>query len=164
MGIIGYGDIGKHTVNRCQAFDLNTIVYDPGVKKVDKKSHLCSWPNKISNCDFLIFTCSLNEHNKHMLNNDVLANCKNGVRVINVARGPLINEDHLIQALKAGKVHSVALDVFESEPLPVTSYLREHPLCVLGTHNSSNTFEGVVRVNEKAITILFSLLQSIDEK
>lgn len=163
VGVIGYGDIGQNTVRRCQAFGLNTIIYDPGVEQVDKKSKLYSWPNKISDCDFLIFTCSLNKNNKHMLDNRVLDDCKIGVRVINVARGPLINEEHLIQALKDGKVHSVALDVFEQEPLPQKSYLRDHPLCILGTHNSSNTFEGVVRVNEKAISILLSLLQSTSE-
>ena len=159
VGVIGYGDIGQNTVNRCQAFGLNTIVYDPGVEEVGEKSHLCSWPNEISNCDFLIFTCSLNSKNKHMLNSDILDQCKNGVRIINVARGPLINEEHLIKALKSGKVHSAALDVFENEPLPISSFLREHPLCLLGTHNSSNTVEAVSKTNERAIQLLIKSLE-----
>lgn len=158
-GVVGYGDIGQNTVSRCHAFGLNTIVYDPGVKQVDEKSQLCSWPSKISDCDFLIFTCSLNEHNKHMLNSDVLNICKDGIRVVNVARGPLINEEHLIQALKDGKVHSVALDVFEEEPLPENSYLREHPFCILGTHNGSNAFEAVARTNLTALNKLFEFLE-----
>ena len=158
VGVIGYGDIGKNTVDRCQAFDLNTIVYDPGIKKVDEKSQLFSWPNKIEECDFLIFTCSLTEHNKHMLNTDVLANCKNGVRIINVSRGALINEAHLIDALECGKVHSVALDVFEKEPLPEASFLRKHPFCILGTHNSSNTQEAVEKTNNRAMEIILEYL------
>lgn len=158
VGVIGYGDIGQNTVRRCQAFGLNTIVYDPGVEQVDEKSQLCSWPSKISDCDFLIFTCSLNEHNKHMLNSDVLNICKDGVRVVNVARGPLVNEEHLIRALKDGKVHSVALDVFEEEPLPQNSYLREHPFCILGTHNGSNALEAVARTNLTALNKLFEFL------
>ena len=158
VGVIGYGDIGQNTVRRCQAFGLSTIVYDPGVEQVDEDSKLYSWPSKISDCDFLIFTCSLNEHNKHMLNTDVLKNSKNGVRIINVARGPLINEEHLVRALKDGKVHSVALDVFEQEPLPQKSYLRDHPLCIFGSHNSSNTLEAVMRTNEQAISSLLGFL------
>jgi D-3-phosphoglycerate dehydrogenase len=158
VGVIGYGDIGQNTVSRCQAFGLNTIVYDPGINEVDDKSRLYPWPSNATNCDFLIFTCSLNDKNVHMLNSDVLTECKKGVRIINVARGPLINEDHLIQALKNGKVHSVALDVFETEPLPISNYFREHNLCILGTHNSSNTTEAVSKTNIKAINLLLDFL------
>ena len=158
-GIIGYGDIGKHTVGRCQAFGLNTIVYDPGIKEVDEKSHLYLWPNKISTCDFLIFTCALNKENIHMLNQEVLGQCKQGVKIINVARGPLICEESLVSALRSGRVHSVALDVFESEPLPSSSYLRNHKDCILGSHNSSNTYEAVIRATDAAIAKLLEGLR-----
>lgn len=158
VGVIGYGDIGQNTVNRCQAFGLNTVVYDPGVTEVDKNSDLYLWPNNISTCDFLIFTCSLNSANRHMLNSEIFLKCKNGVRVINVARGPLIKEEDLESALQSGKVHSAALDVFEDEPLPANSYLRQHQFCILGTHNSSNTIEAVKKTNEKAISVLLEYL------
>ncbi len=158
VGVIGYGDIGKNTVARCQAFGLETIIYDPGVTEVKDKSRLEVWPANISECDFLIFTCSLNAHNKHMLNAEILSQCKDGVRVINVARGPLICEADLEEALRNGKVHAAALDVFEQEPLPLKSYLREHPLCMLGSHNSSNTLEAVMRTNEQAINSLLGFL------
>ena len=160
-GIIGYGDIGKHTLDRCQAFGLNTVVYDPGIKEVEKKSHLYLWPNKISTCDFLIFTCSLNEHNHHMLNADILKKCKFGVRVINVARGALINQLDLENALKSGRVHAAALDVFEDEPLSGGSYLLEHPNCILGSHNSSNTLEAVEKTNLLATKTIINFLDNL---
>ncbi|WP_320820886.1 phosphoglycerate dehydrogenase [Thalassolituus sp.] len=160
VGVIGYGDIGRNTVSRAKAFGLKTVVYDPGVNSVDSGSELCIWPADVDQCDFLIFTCSLNATNRHMLDKCVLDECKEGVIVINVARGPLICEEDLIAALKSGKVKSAALDVFELEPLPRYSYLREHPLCILGSHNSSNTTEAVCRTNNIAVEKLISFLES----
>jgi D-3-phosphoglycerate dehydrogenase len=78
--------------------------------------------------------------------------------VINVARGPLIDETALVDALASGHVHSAALDVFEVEPLPETSPLREHPRCIFGSHNSSNTREGVRRASFEAINRLAEFL------
>ncbi|MNH42495.1 Glyoxylate/hydroxypyruvate reductase B [compost metagenome] len=64
----------------------------------------------------------------------------------------------LCDALRSGKVHSAALDVFEIEPLPLDSYLREHPLCVLGSHNGSNTSDAVAKTNIVAIDHLMRFL------
>ena len=158
VGVIGYGDIGKNTVKRCQAFGLNTIIYDPAINEVDKKTLVFPWPHNISQCDFLIFTCSLNEHNRHMFDASIIDQCKQGVRVINVARGPLIKHEDLERALKSGQVHSAALDVFEVEPLSKSSYIRQHPNCILGSHNSSNTLEAVEKTNALALKILMASL------
>jgi len=84
---------------------------------------------------------------------------KPGVRVINVGRGPVIQEAALISALQSGLVHSAALDVFEVEPLPLDSPLRDHPRCVFGSHNSSNTSDAVIRTSEIAIAKLMDFLQ-----
>ena len=157
-GIVGYGDIGKNTVARCQAFGLRTNVYDPGVQNVGRSSKKCDWPQYLEECDFIVFTCSLNAHNRHMLNSDVLESCKDGVRVVTVARGPLICETSLVAALKSGKVHSAALDVFEKEPLPMDSELRNFDTCIFGSHNSSNTVEGAMRASLIAIEMITQML------
>lgn len=159
VGLIGYGDIGKSAGQRLTALGMNVIAYDPGKTKIgDKGVELSNWPCKIEQCDFLLFTCSLNKNNRHMLNAETLANCKNGVRIVNVARGPLIDESALCEALKSEKVHSAALDVFEVEPLPADSYLREHPLCIFGSHNASNTTDAVEKTNNAAIDKLMAFL------
>ena len=97
-----------------------------------------------------------------MVNSEVLARAKAGLRFVNVARGPLVQEGALIDALRCGQVHSAALDVFEEEPLPIGSYLREHPLCILGSHNASNTVDAVRRTNTLAIEKLLSFLGEPD--
>jgi D-3-phosphoglycerate dehydrogenase / 2-oxoglutarate reductase len=89
-----------------------------------------------------------------MFNHDILPLLKCGVRVVNVGRGPLIDESALETGLETGIVHSVALDVFETEPLPLASALRNHPLSIFGSHNASNTIDAVTRVSRLAITLM----------
>jgi D-3-phosphoglycerate dehydrogenase len=118
VGVIGLGDIGRNTVTRLQALGLKAIAYDPGVTGdagIDGLAR-AAWPERVEECDFLVFTCALNKHNFHMLNADVLARCMPGVRIVNVARGPLIDEAALIAALQAGRIGGAGLDVYEFEP------------------------------------------------
>lgn len=158
VGVIGLGDIGRSTVTRMQALGLKVVAYDPGVEGDLGIAGLerAAWPERVEDCDFLVFTCALNKHNFHMLNAEVLARCMPGVRIVNVARGPLIDEEALIAALQSGHVHSAALDVFEVEPLPEGSPLREMERVILGTHNGSNTVDAVIRASHEAVTRLGS--------
>jgi D-3-phosphoglycerate dehydrogenase len=163
VGVVGFGDIGKGTVKRLSGFDVNVTVYDPGVDGnqgfdfVTRKN----FPDGLEELDFLIFTCALNEHNFHMLNADAIAKLKAGAKVINVARGPLIDEPALISALQSGHVSAAALDVFEEEPLPKASPLRDMPQCIFGSHNGSNTKEGVRRATFEAISKISIFLKEM---
>ncbi|MGE0631066.1 MAG: phosphoglycerate dehydrogenase [Pseudobdellovibrionaceae bacterium] len=155
-GVIGFGDIGKNVVKRLNAFGMDVHVYDPFYKADPNFSYVknYAWPENVGQCDFLIFTCALNLQNRHMLNRDVLDKCKKGVSIINIARGPLICEADLIEALKSGHVGSAGLDVFEIEPLPSASPLRSFENVILGSHNGSNTQEAVERATLRAIDLL----------
>ncbi|MEJ2065807.1 MAG: NAD(P)-dependent oxidoreductase, partial [Reinekea sp.] len=106
----------------------------------------------------IVVTASLTPTSRHMLNDKVFEIIKTGVRVVNVGRGPVIDEQSLENALKSGKVYSAALDVFEIEPLPSGSYLRAHPHCIFGSHNASNTSDAVQRTSEIAISKLYSFM------
>lgn len=153
IGVVGFGDIGESFVKRLSGFDVTATVYDPGVSG-DKGYDFvkrASFPEGIEECDFLVFTCALNKTNFHMLDARVIDKMKPGSMVVNVARGPLIDESALIAALRAGHLAAAGLDVFEEEPLPNLSVLREMPQCIFGSHNGSNTKEGVRRATYKAI-------------
>ena len=160
VGLIGLGDIGRALAKRLLACEMHVVAYDPGVAGDLGISGVqrAAWPERVEDADFLAFTCSLNAHNRHMLNAGVLARCKPGVHVVNVARGPLIDEPALIAALQAGHVRAAALDVFEDEPLPAASPLRDMPQCIFGSHNGSNTKDAVRRASHEAMTRLFGFL------
>ena len=161
VALVGFGDIGQSTAKRLLAADMNVIAYDPfagnnpNLPKVEREV----WPNRVEEADFIIVTCSLTKSSYHMVNPDVFKQAKDGVRVVNVGRGPVIDETSLEDALKSGKVYSAALDVFEIEPLPMDSYLRTHPHCIFGSHNASNTADAVERTSHIAIEKLFKFLQ-----
>jgi D-3-phosphoglycerate dehydrogenase len=80
------------------------------------------------------------------------------VRVVNVGRGPIIDEAALVEALASGQVFSAALDVFEEEPLPNSSQIRSNPRCIFGSHNASNTMDAVKKTSEIAIEKLMGYL------
>lgn len=153
VALVGFGDIGKNTAKRLLAADMKVISYDPYAKPVLELAavQMAPWPQRLEEADFIVINCALTGSSYHMLNTDVLDKAKQGVRVINVGRGPVIDEVALVAALQSGKVYSAALDVFEEEPLPMQSYLRTHPRCVFGSHNASNTADAVIRTSEIAI-------------
>ncbi|MEM7534199.1 MAG: phosphoglycerate dehydrogenase [Chloroflexota bacterium] len=158
LGVIGVGSIGQAIVQRGMALGMNVIGYDPypnsqfsetsGMPFVDLNSLLHS-------ADFIVLSCALTAENHHLLSHEQFMLMKEGVHLINVARGPLIDETALVQALQNGKVAGAGLDVFETEPLPIDNVLHQFDNCIFGTHNSSNTKDAVLRVNIRSIQNLF---------
>jgi D-3-phosphoglycerate dehydrogenase len=167
VALVGFGDIGRALARRLLALEMQVVAYDPvlagpaghampaGLQAVE----VASWPQGIEEADFLVFTCALTGANRHMLNSAVLDRSKLGLCVVNVSRGPLIDESALAEALELGRVRAAALDVFEEEPLPGASRLRElGGRVVFGSHNGSNTEEAVVRASHRAIDLLCGFL------
>lgn len=167
IALIGLGDIGLATAKRLKGFNVKVNAYDPFTQLstdqagVDK---ILTFPDKINDADFVILTCALTASSEYMINASTLALMKPGVRIVNVSRGKLIHEDSLVEALEDGQVSAAALDVFEIEPLPVSSKLRKFNQCLFGTHNGSNTREAVIRTSLRAIELLFTSFNSIDEE
>lgn len=161
VALVGYGDIGKNTAKRLLAADMKIIAYDPCAPDDHSMPQLerATWPERINEADFIVINCALTPSSHHILNAAVLAQCKPGVRVVNVGRGPIIDELTLEAALQSGQVFSAALDVFETEPLPMHSPLRSHPRCVFGSHNASNTADAVARTSELAVSKLIDFLE-----
>lgn len=161
VALIGFGDIGRNTARRLAACDLRVIVYDPkaDVEQIREGGYeLACWPDGLESADFLVFTCALTPENRHMLDAEALSRCKPGVRIVNVARGPLIDQEALVEAQSQGHVSACALDVFEAEPLPPDDPLRQFDTNVFGSHNGSNTIDGVHRTSLRAIELLSGML------
>ncbi len=164
-GIIGVGSIGSAIARRFNAIGMQVLGYhthpiapafcqETGLRQVESDYLLRS-------ADCIALSCSLNPGNYHLLNEKAFSMMKDGVWIVNVARGALIDENALIAALKSGKVGGVALDVFETEPLPCNHPLLKYDQVIVGSHNASNTREAVLRVNQLAIDILVRELRRI---
>lgn len=159
VGIVGLGDIGSQFAARAKASGLQILAWDPNVQRITPDVKLMSeWPTGLSQCDFLVLTCSLNGSTMHLFDDRVAHQIKAGLKLINVSRGPLVDEVFLLGALKSGLVASAALDVFECEPLPEASLLKNFPSCVFGSHNASNTTDAVQKASIQALGILHERL------
>ena len=153
---------------------MNVYVSDPGFKKYEDKLECVYDKNMdlkeflylsftnldlaLENSDFIIVCCSLNENTKHLLNKDKIKLCNKNVRIINVSRGQIIVESDLIDLLEDGFIHGCALDVFEEEPLPFNNKLRTYDRNIFGSHNGSNTIEGVDKVSNLCIDKIYNNL------
>ena len=161
VALIGFGDIGKSAARMLHAFQLKINVYDPYATREQsdlERYKFLEFPNGLGEADFVVITCALTKSSKHMINKNTINLMSDNVRIINVSRGGIIEESALIEALSTGKVHSAALDVFENEPLPLASPLRNFEQCIFGTHNGSNTIDGVRRASKKAMELMFGFL------
>ena len=143
LGVIGLGNIGKAVVRRAQAFGMKifgndivqidqTFITETGVEMTDLRSLL-------SNADFVSINCDLNLTTHHLMNADTFALMKQNAVLINSARGPIVAEEALIEALQAKRLGGAALDVFEHEPLPLDSPLLKMDNVLLAPHNSNSS-------------------------
>ena len=161
VGVVGLGSIGKRLICKLQVLGMRVYGYDPHCS-TDIKSlvdEFLVWPQKVNHLDFIVFTCALNSSTKHLLNLETIKLLKCGVRIVNVSRGGVLKEDALIEGLKNEIIHSVALDVFEIEPLCIKNELRKQR-CIFGSHNASNTFDAVFRTSNLAIEKIHELLSN----
>ena len=160
VALVGFGDIGRNAARRMLAAGMRVVAYDPFAADVPALGAVerAEWPQRLGEADFIVVTCALTASSRHLVNAEALALAKPGVRVVNVGRGPVIDERALEATLESGQVYSVALDVFEVEPLPPEAFLRRHPRCVFGSHNASNTADAVARTSEIAVSKLAEFL------
>ncbi len=144
MGIIGLGRIGTLVAQRCLAFGMRVISFDPYVSEekarklgVELVSNL---DDLLAQADFITVHLPKTQDTYHLLGEAEFAKMKDGVRVLNVARGGIIDEDALLRALDSGKVAGAALDVFEKEPATECP-LIDHPKVIATPHIGASTQE-----------------------
>ena len=144
LGILGMGRIGAEVAKRAMAFQMDVLAYDPYLTESRAKTlgvKQATLDEVIVNADYITVHMPMTKDTKHMLNADAFARMKDGVRVFNVARGGIIEESALIDALNSGKVAAAGLDVYEDEPPPEDSPLRQIENLVLTPHLGASTQE-----------------------
>ncbi|MFZ3171156.1 MAG: phosphoglycerate dehydrogenase [Carboxydocellales bacterium] len=148
LGVVGLGRIGTAVAKRAQGFEMKTIGYDPYLSEERANANgiqLMSLEEVFKNADFLTVHLPLTKETKYLINQETFKIMKDGVRIINVARGGIIDELALCEALKSGKVAGAAIDVFETEPT------TESPLfclenVVVTPHLGASTEEAQINV------------------
>jgi D-3-phosphoglycerate dehydrogenase len=144
MGIVGLGRIGTLVAHRCQAFGMQVVAYDPYVSEERGKKlgiELVSELDELlRQADFITVHLPKTSETHHLLGEAEFARMKDGVRVLNVARGGIIDEDALYAALDSGKVAAAALDVFEKEPATECPLIG-HPRVIATPHLGASTLE-----------------------
>lgn len=160
VGVIGLGTIGRQVVRRLHGFGSRTLGYDPFPPAESLGYTLATLDEVASQSRFIVLCCPLTPETHHLVDKDFLQRMRHDAFIVNVARGPVIDEAALIDALSRETIAGAALDVFEVEPLPAESALRVMPNVVLGAHNGSNTREGVARASAAAVDYLIEELRA----
>lgn len=157
LGIVGFGAIGREIAKRGRGFDMDVVAYDPFVD-ADAETAIVDLGSLLQTSRFIVLACPLTPETFHLIDADALSLAQPDAYVVNVARGPVVHESALIEALTNKRLAGAALDVFEREPLPMDSPLRSLPNVVLGAHNGSNTRQGVERASSTAVDFLIEEL------
>jgi D-3-phosphoglycerate dehydrogenase len=143
LGLIGLGTIGTEVARLAQAHKMTVVAFDPYVSKVlanEQNIRLLPLEEVLKTADFISLHCSLTPETTHLLNAKNLALTKKGVRIVNCARGELVDEAALLAALESGQVAAAGLDVFEAEP-PADPKLVQHPHVIATPHIAGSTEE-----------------------
>jgi D-3-phosphoglycerate dehydrogenase / 2-oxoglutarate reductase len=164
LGVIGMGRIGSELSRRAIAFGMRVVAYDPYLSVTRARSLQVELVDELddllASADFISLHTPLTAETRHVLDAARLQKTKRGVRIINCARGGLIDETALVQALQDGHIAGAALDVFEVEPLPSDSPLRDAPNLVLTPHLGASTVEAQESVGiEIAQSVRAALLE-----
>jgi D-3-phosphoglycerate dehydrogenase len=149
LGVVGLGRVGREVASRAVAFGMNVIAFDPIVNAADAwvaGTKMVTWEELITYSDWITVHTPLDASTKSMIGAAELAAMKTGVFLVNVARGGIIEENALADALDGGHVSGVALDVFEKEPPGPGNRLFKHPRAVFSPHLGGQTVDAQRRV------------------
>jgi D-3-phosphoglycerate dehydrogenase len=165
LGVIGVGSVGKKVITKAKAFGMNILGSDPqaideefikryGFKVVENDE-------LFDQSDFIALCCNLTKDNYHLLNDAAFSKMKEGVFIINTARGALVDEHVLFRAIQSGKVAGAALDVFEKEPIEPDNPLLKFDNVILSPHNAMSEDKAIEAVTKNTVDMLIEELDEI---
>jgi D-3-phosphoglycerate dehydrogenase / 2-oxoglutarate reductase len=143
LGVIGVGNIGKAVIRRARAFCMqligNDIIEIDAEFILENDLEMTSFESLLERADFISLNCDLNPTSFHLIDKQALKRMKTDAILINTARGSIIDEPALIEALQGGTLRGAALDVYETEPLPPDSPLLKMDQVMLAPHNANSS-------------------------
>ena len=149
LGLLGLGRVGSEVARRARGLEMNVIAYDPGIGP-DRFQMLgvgvASFEQVLRQSDFISLHAIVSAGSRHLLDEAEFAKMKPGARLINIARGSLVNEAALLKALENGTIAGAALDVFDPEPPAKDNPLLRHPKVIVTPHLGASTAEAQERV------------------
>jgi D-3-phosphoglycerate dehydrogenase / 2-oxoglutarate reductase len=153
--VVGVGTIGKTVIRRARAFGMkllgNDIVAIDHVFIAETGVEMTTLDDLLARADFVSLNCDLNPTSRNLINARALSLMRPNAILVNTARGPIVDEKALVEALKMGTIGGAALDVFEAEPLPADSPLKQMDNVMLAPHNANSSPAAWERVNWNTI-------------
>ncbi|HWQ54884.1 MAG TPA: phosphoglycerate dehydrogenase [Bryobacteraceae bacterium] len=163
LGVVGLGSIGRETVKRARAFEMRILAHDPYVTAAiasDLSVELVDMPALLAESDYITLHVALTPETERLLSREAFAQMKTGVRIVNCARGELVDDEALEEALASGKVAGAALDVYTKEPPPAGYPIFQHESVIATPHIGGSTEEAQeivgVRIAEQVVEYLKS--------
>ncbi len=150
IGFVGYGRIAREVARRIAPFGCSAIAFDPYVERTGDGTELVPFDALLGRADIVSLHAALTPQNHHLINDAALRQMRPGAFLVNVARGPLVEEPALLAALKEGRLAGAALDVFEVEP-PMDRALLELPNVIATPHIGAMTAEGQARAGGEIV-------------
>jgi D-3-phosphoglycerate dehydrogenase len=161
LGVLGVGKVGREVAARARAFAMTVVGFDPVLTPEAAGRlgvQLLPLDEVLARADFLTLHLPLSAETRHLIGREQLLRCRRGVRIINVARGGVVDEEALIEGLRSGQVAGAALDVFEHEP-PAGSPLLEMDSVVLTPHLGGSTREAQEKVAARIAELIAGYLR-----
>ncbi|MFD2639065.1 C-terminal binding protein [Piscibacillus salipiscarius] len=153
LGLIGFGNIPQRLTEKAQAFGINVIAYDPFVPEEVAESmnvQLAELDTLYEQSDYVSVHLPLNEHTEKLVSHDAFKKMKEHAFIINTARGPVIDEDALVEALENGEIAGAGLDVLETEPIPEGHPFLNMDQVILNPHSAFYSVESEAELKRKA--------------
>lgn len=163
VGVLGNGKIGRCVIERLRPFGVTKFLYHNRNKldpELEAGAEYVSFDDLLRLSDVISVNVPLNRSTHHLINNESISKMKDGVVIVNTARGPVIDEKALIKHLKSGKVFSAGLDVFENEPFGVDQELISLPNVVSLPHMGTHTMETIASMEEFVVKNIRSFIET----
>lgn len=148
LGVVGFGRIGRTVAGMAKALGLNILAFDPFVSASDI-AQMVSFDELLRRSDYLTIHCPLMEGTRHLFSDDAFRKMKPSAYLINCARGPIVDEQALVRALQEKRIAGAAIDVYEEEPLPADSPLRQLDNVLLQPHAAWYSEEAFAELQQR---------------